>query len=194
MKPSGTTKPHMIIMVGIPGSGKSYFAEKFAETFKSPVINFGRIHKTLFANPKFDEIEEIIVKKAADYMLSEMLKTGRTIIFKGPTGKKSDRIEIAKKARSSGYDPIFVWVQTDSVTARKRATKSIDGRPPMTDVRFDNYLKQFSAPHASERAVVISGKHTYNSQLKIVLKSIVKPPEQPTFTNNFVPKNQKLIQ
>ena len=194
MKPSGNTKPHIIIMVGIPGSGKSYFAEKFGETFKSPVINFSRIHRTLFVDPKFNESEDAVVKKAADYMLGEMLKTGRTIIFKGPTGKKSDRIELAKKARSSGYDPIFVWVQTDSVTARKRATKSIDGRPPMTDAKFDNYLKQFSAPHASERAVVISGKHTYNAQLKIVLKSIIKPPEKPAFINNFAPKNQKLIQ
>ena len=192
MKPPTTAKPHMIIMVGIPGAGKSFFAERFAKTFKSPIINIEKIHQTLFINPKYDEIEKNIVKNSAEYLLNELFKTGKTIIYDGPANKKAERTEISKNVRKAGYEPIFVWVQTDSVTAKKRSTKAVGSQPLMTNAEFENCLKQFNALQPNEQAVVISGKHTYNAQLKIVLKSIVNPPRQTNLNKSTT--NNRLIQ
>ena len=183
MEQPNSSRPHIIVMVGIPGSGKSFFADRFAETFKSPIISFNKLHQALFSNPKYDQAEYTIVKQAADYMLDEILKTGKIVVYEGLSNQRNDRSTIVKKVQDYGYDPIFVWVQTESTTAKRRSTKSIDGRPPMSEEEFDKKLKQFNPPSANEYAVVISGKHTYNTQLKAVLKSIITPPPKPNSPN-----------
>ena len=181
MKPTDGSKPHIIIMVGIPGSGKCFFANQFAATFKSPIVSFKRLRSELFNTPTFSPDEDIRINQVANYMLDEVFKTGRTIIYEGLSNQRNERTEIARRSRDAGYDPMFVWVQTEPASAQRRSTKPTDGQPAMTLEQFETRVKQFSPPHISECAVVISGKHTYNSQLKTVLKSIVAPPPKPVF-------------
>jgi len=175
MKPLSLNKPHLIIMVGIPGSGKSFFADNFSDSFKAPIISLDNVRQKLFATPKYDKSEDDIVNRVALYMLNEMLKTERTVIFDGNTSSRKDRDPIVKKAKSIGYEPLFVWVQTEPITAKKRAIKLIDGKFKLTPEQFDAKLKQFEIPVRTDSTIVISGKHTYPSQLKIVLKHLVEP-------------------
>lgn len=172
MKPLNLTSPHLIIMVGIPGSGKSFFAEHFASTFNAPYISFEKTRDELFKEQTGDNSQQIIVSRANSLLLSELLKTGQTIIYEGLTDAASVRLELARIARSKNYQPLFVWVQTESLSAKERATKVTRGKLSMTIDQFDARLRHFTAPGSSEKAVVISGKHTYPSQLKIVLKRL----------------------
>ncbi len=183
MKPTDAVKPRIVIMVGIPGSGKSFFAERFSETFRAPLISLHKIKQEL------PDGLDGSAKKILDYALGETLKTGKIIIYEGHTIKRSDRAEVAKKAYAAGYDPIFVWVQTEVNDAKKRST-----RPGgLSNDEFDNKLRQFSPPHTSERFVVISGKHTYSTQLKAISKSIITPASEPIKLNTPVKKGRVLI-
>jgi len=184
MKPSGITKPHLIVMVGIPSSGKSFFAEHFAETFKAPIINFDKLRKEIFTNPTFTEDEDKIIFNVSNYMMDEVFKTKRTVIYEGQTNLRADRIAISKKARDADYETLFIWVQTETASAKKRALKSSIEKPALSSDEFDYKLKHFSAPHKNEKAIVISGKHTYASQLKIVLKHLIQPHHEENKQNN----------
>ncbi|MEP7205079.1 MAG: AAA family ATPase [Candidatus Saccharibacteria bacterium] len=175
MKSLSLTKPHVIVMVGIPGSGKSYFADRFAETFNAPLISYGRIRDELFNVPTYNDDENTIIGRVSDYMLGELYKTHRTFIYEGPADSRTERQAIARLARTVGYEALFVWVQTESATAQSRVKKAVHGKVTISPAQFDSALKHFSAPHASEKAIVISGKHTYASQLRIVLKRLVEP-------------------
>lgn len=171
MKPLSSNKPHMIVVVGIPGSGKSFFAEHFAATFKAPLISYDRLRTELTT----DCDDNVIAGNIANYLLEEVLKTGRTVVYDGQTDLRTERALVAKKSRDSGYEPLFIWVQTESVTAKKRATKPNPDKTNLSIEQFDIKFRRFSPPHQTEKAIVISGKHTYNSQLKIVLKHLVEP-------------------
>lgn len=180
MKSLSLNKPHLIIMVGIPGSGKSFFAEHFSSTFKAPFIDLNRLRNNLFSNPNFSEQEDQITKNVSDYMLEQILKTNQTVIYEGLTDRRAERVEIVRKAREAGYESLIIWVQTEPVTAKKRATtKSNDNQ--ISSEMFNEKIKRFSPPHPSEKAVVISGKHTYTSQLKIALIRLAskKPAPRP---------------
>ncbi|NCQ53838.1 hypothetical protein AUK57_00935 [Candidatus Saccharibacteria bacterium CG2_30_41_52] len=188
MKPLSLSKPHVIVTVGIPGSGKSFFAEHFAATFKAPLISGERIRKELFGDKQRSDEQTAISNKITNYLLEEVLKTGRTIVLDSQTDLRSERAVITKKSRDYDYDPLFIWVQTEPTTAKKRATKS-----NLTADQFESKLKRFSAPHIAEKPIVISGKHTYSSQMKIVLKHLVEPrshaiepivPTRPMMTRN----------
>lgn len=195
MKSSETTKPHLIIMVGIPRSGKSFFAEHFADTFKAPIISFDGLRNEIFTNPSYSNDEDEIISKVANHVLGEVLKTKRTVIYEGQTSLRADRIVISKKARDAGYEPLFIWVQTETIAARKRATTTSIEKPALSIDDFNIKLKQFSAPHQNEKAIVISGKHTYASQLKIVLKHLIQPRTDGTERISITrsPKNRNFL-
>jgi predicted kinase len=161
MKHLSLTKPHVIVMVGIPGSGKTFFAEKFAETFHAPYVNYGKI--AALAGESADQLME--------YQLNELLKTGQSVIVEGNTDTRTARIELAKKARAAGYEPLLVWVQTDLATAKARAAKTSG----LTGDDYDKAVKRFTAPTPPEKPVVLSGKHTSATQAKVILQRLSAP-------------------
>lgn len=160
MKSLSLNQPHAIVMVGIPGSGKSTFAEKFSHTFNAPFVDIDQIV------PRARDIS------AADELLllqiQEILRTKSSIVVEADASSRVRRTELAKFFRENNYEPLFVWVQTDPETAKQRSAKQKKIHPD----NFAVALKQFSPPHPAEKALVISGKHTYASQAKIILKRL----------------------
>jgi len=170
MKSLSLTKPHLIVVVGVPGSGKTFFAEKFADTFNAPYINTEKIAELSGGDAS-------ICKNLANYYLDELLKTKQSIVIEGGCDTRADRADIARKARGAGYESLVTWVQTDPVTAKNRSTRrsaNKTNRIYSTD-EYDRLAKRFTAPNAAEMPLVISGKHTYATQAKVVLKRLSAP-------------------
>lgn len=169
MKSLSLNQPHVIVMVGVPGSGKTFFAEKFAETFHAPYLNRDRINELVNDAALADELVML--------QFEEFLKTRHTLILEGPTGTRTERAEIVKLARRAGYATLFVWVQTDPTAAKMRSVrpaKDSDYQAISSD-EYNNRLERFNPPHAIEKPVVISGKHTYATQVRVVLKRLSGP-------------------
>lgn len=158
----------MIIMVGLPGSGKSFFAEKFAETFSAPFVCEQKI--AALCNDKTGDM--------IDLMLGELFKTKQSIIFEGASDVRAERIILAKRARQAGYEPLFVWVQVDSLTAKDRSVGTKPGF--ISPEEFERAERRFAPPSTIEKPLVISGKHTYASQAKVVLKKLSSPRTEAT--------------
>jgi len=193
MKTLKLNKPHVIMMLGIPGAGKSYFAKKFAETFETPIISFGDISKKLFAT-KAGRTKNIALKRVGTLMANELLKTGQTFVYDGNFDNKAERKEFVSLAQKAGFNTSLIWVQTESATAKERVTK----KRQMSVEEFVSAVEHFAAPQGPEKPIVVSGKHTYASQLRIVLKYLTqeraghKPtrtdPTQETFNRRIAIK------
>lgn len=160
MKSLSLNQPHAIIMVGIPGSGKTTFAEKFAHTFNAPFVDIDQILARARDETAADELLLLHLK--------EIMRTKSSLIIEADASSRVRRTELSKFLRDNNYQPLYVWVQTDVETAKQRSARSKKLLPE----EHASALRQFSAPHESEKAVVISGKHTYASQAKIILKRL----------------------
>ena len=169
MKPLNLSRPHLVVLVGIPGSGKTAFADRFAETFQAPFINPSALQQIAFASQYGNKEHEVKAQALAGVMITELFKTKQTIIYEESTGSRRARQELAQQANKAGYTPLFVWVQTDVAEANRRATRRVKDKVSMTPEEFEQAVRRFTVPVASEKAVVISGKHTYAAQLKNVL-------------------------
>ncbi|MDB5163196.1 MAG: hypothetical protein JWN28_804 [Candidatus Saccharibacteria bacterium] len=165
MKPITPASPHVIIMVGIPGSGKSTFAEHFADTFKAPIINESRI--AYDAGLDSQQTEAVF-----SLLLNELLKVERTFLIETTTLSKIRRAALTATITKAGYKPLLVWVQTEPLEAKRRALKPQPAGSGMSEADFNAAYAAFQAPSAQDKAVVISGKHTYATQLKVVLKKL----------------------
>ena len=155
------SRPYAIMMVGVPGSGKSFFASQFAETFHAPYVDSLAIEKLSRDGEAAGELIGL--------MLGELVKTTQSFVFEGNSDSRVRRTEFARWARAKGYHPLFIWVQADQRTALKRSLKG-----GMTRDTFAAIMREFSAPHEDEKAIVISGRHTYASQARVVLAVLSK--------------------
>lgn len=172
MKSLHLQKPHLLVVVGIPGAGKSFFATQFADTFNVPFIHYRDI-QTLPATA----LDEKTTAEFAGMLFRELIKTGQTILIEGPGASRTERTGLAQQARAAGYVPLFIWVQTEPTTARTRAVKGVRGSDyqPIPEDIFNAELTRFTPLHETEKPVVVSGKHTYATQAKVVLKRLVEP-------------------
>lgn len=160
MKSLHLTRPHAIMMVGIPGSGKSFFARQFADTFGAPYLDSLSVEQ-------FSRDSEAS-GQLIGLFLEELAKTKQTFLYEGNGDTRTGRTEFARWARGHGYQPLFIWVQADQATSLSRSLRagSLDRE------QFAGIIRQFSPPHPDEKALVISGKHTYASQAKVVLSRL----------------------
>ena len=148
--------PHAIIVIGIPGSGKTSFASQFAKTFHAPYIDAQAV-----AAHARDTAASVAL---LTYYFDELAKTKQAFVYEPATGSRVDRAEFSKWAHDAGYEPLIVWVQTDEQTAAQRSR-----RAGLSTEEFATKKRQFTAPNAREKVVVVSGKHTPASQIKAVL-------------------------
>lgn len=154
-------RPHAIMMVGIPGSGKSFFARQFSDMFKIPYFDFNAIGQLTHDHVSTDELIATL--------LTEFVKTEQTFIFEGDSLSQDRRTDFMKWSKANGYVPLFVWVQTTPDASRSRALRS--GMSPEV---FDEQLSQFDPPKDNEKPAVISGRHTYTTQARVVLTHIAR--------------------
>ncbi len=180
MKSLSLEQPHAIVMVGIPGSGKTFFAQKFADTFHAPFLEQAILEQYV--------TDETVIEGLVNHFITEFIKTKQSIVLEVDTDSRARRSELARQLKSSGYTPLFVWVQTDADAASMRTLKT---RGMSVDEHFTRY-KRFSPPHSSEHALVISGKHTYASQAKIILKKL-SAPRANISTHRIPPARGKII-
>lgn len=183
MKSLSLSRPLVMMVIGIPGAGKSFFARQFSDTFNAPVISFDHLRYAIYEEPTHSKAEEATLQYLAEYQIGELLKTHKTFIIDGGMNAKVDRLKVEKLAREAGYGTLVIWVQTDEPTSRLRATKRKEGRKgdewntSIAPEQFESYVKRLTPPSPAETLVVISGKHTYATQAKVILKKLVSPRE-----------------
>lgn len=187
MKPLTPSMPHLIVVMGIPGAGKTQFAEHFAKMFQAPYVDANKLQK--FSGATNQQTEQLAL-----YTLREVSKAQRTFVYEGPTYSRAHRQAVAKLIHDAHFKPLFVWVQTDSVEAKKRVMRN----KSHSSEAFEALLDQFQVPIAAEKPIVISGKHTFATQVKMVLKHIssnTRPPvqEQPQQPSKPAPRSTRSI-
>lgn len=184
MKSLSLSRPLVIMIIGLPGSGKSFFGRQFAEMFGAPIVSTDFFRHTLSPESAYDVAEDTLVGVLVTNEITELMKTKKTFIIDGGMNTRNARFAVERAAMAQGYGKLTVWVQTDEPTSHLRSTKRSSRRQgdalnsSMDSASFERYKKQFSMPHRSENIAVISGKHTFTTQARIILKKLVAPREE----------------
>jgi predicted kinase len=181
MEASGLSaaQPLLILVVGIPGSGKSFFARQFAESYKFFYIDSGRYESELEGlHSSNQEISEV-AKKLANATYEQALKCFKHIVLEGSFNSAREREDMLSKAKKAGFGTLIAWVQTDEETAQARALNRDRRRADdknsleINQDEFNHIAKSFQNPNPKKEVfVVVSGKHDFKSQSVVVLKKI----------------------
>jgi predicted kinase len=169
------TKPLLILLYGYPGSGKTYFARQLAEHFQAAHLHSERIRGELFERPHYDKEEDAVIAQLMDYMTGEFLSAGLSVIYDGNSSRAAQRRILRDMARKYRAQPVQIWLQIDTESAYNR-TQSRDRRRaddkyagPNDRATFERIAGAMQNPQ-NEDYIVVSGKHTFDSQLSAFVK------------------------
>ena len=155
-------KLRAVLVFGAPGSGKTTFAEKFAKKFNLAYYNLDDIREEYnFSHEAILSILEIITRAKQSIVIEGELKT------------EKDRTEIRNILRAQGYKPSLVWVQTDFNTIKIRLKSKHKTIKKAKEI-YNAAVAEMEAPADFEKPVILSGKHTFETQTKHALAGLAK--------------------
>lgn len=171
------TKPLLILLYGFPGAGKTYFARQLCDQLQAAHVHGDRIRSELFEQPRYDREENDVVNHLMDYMTGEFLNAGMSVIYDTNAMRLSQRRQLRDLARKVGAQPILIWQQIDTESAFLRAAKR-DRRksddkfsPAINRQTFERIAINMQNPQ-NEDYIVLSGKHTFTTQLSALMKRL----------------------
>lgn len=162
MMEGNKNQPRALLMFGAPCCGKTTFSEKFAKRFNMTIFNLEDI-----------AAQYNIGKKMVFIILTEVARTGQNLIIESHLETEKAREEVRNILRKAGYLPSTIWIQTDTLTIRSRL-KSRYGSIPAAKEAYETALNELEPPTGIEQPIIISGKHTFETQLKHVLAGLAK--------------------
>lgn len=161
MEGNRRTKPRAILVFGAPCSGKTTFCEKFSRRFKAPYYNLASLRD-----------EAGFTEKQLHVILEAISKTGQNIVIEGGIDTEAERQAVRKLLKDCGYSPALVWIQTDINTLKSRLKLKFKSAIKARD-EYEARVKLMEAPTDTEKAIILSGKHTFDTQLAHVLAQLV---------------------
>ena len=172
--------PLLIILLGYPGSGKSYFSQKLSEKIGAVRINGDALRIALAGSIKkvrdmqthhLNQFEGYI-NNSFLYDIRQVLRVGDSVICDMDNHKKSGRRAFEKIAKEFGVTPVIVWIRTPWSVALKR-TKT---RKPADDSRrfsikeaprlMQEHMVHFDEPTFRENKIEIDGTVTFDEQFR----------------------------
>lgn len=165
-------------MYGFPGSGKSYVARNLASAITMAHVSADRIRSELFQQPRYDAQENAIVQHLMNYMTTEFLGAGVSVVYDFNAARAGQRRALRELAKKNKAEYLLVWLQIDPDTAfartQERDRRTSDDRfaQPIDQAAFNKETANMQNPQVSEPYMVISGKHSFVTQKNAVINKL----------------------
>jgi predicted kinase len=148
-------QPALILVLGLPGSGKTTLAKKISQELGLPLLVKDDLKVMLFDVYGWKDREES--KKAGtasykimDYVIEEQLRCGNSLVVEGTFSPVYDEAKFKKwqEKYSPGYAQVYCYADADTIRQRfsKRATTDnrhvshIEGKEGLQNL--ENYIRQ----------------------------------------------------
>ena len=141
--PEPVAKPALVIVSGLPGTGKSYFSRKLAERLPSAVIESDALRKQLFPTPTYSAEESHRLFNACHRLIEELLGKGVPVILDATNLVEHHREPLYRIARRLGAKLIIVRVEAPRELVRQRLQSRAEGinREDKSDAGWSIYQR-----------------------------------------------------
>ena len=109
----------VVIVFGLPGSGKSYFAVRLAEKLGAEYINSDRLRKEMFEERTYSDKEKAAVYAGMKKKMHEVLHDSGKLVLDGTFFRKQTRDEFEQSIANRTV-PFFIEMKATDKIARER--------------------------------------------------------------------------
>ena len=164
--------PVMLIIVGLPGSGKTQLARRLARKLKIHAVHAEKVRLGLRKQLGQSPVPGQLVNKVCLLLLEEFARLKLSVVCDLNTQTQAQRQELYKLAQRYKLQPLVIYQQVDRQTSWLRyqglqnAKKGLDMEAHRR--RFQSLADRLEPP-AIEQTIAVSGLHTLEAQLQIIL-------------------------
>ena len=139
--PEPVIKPVLIIISGLPGTGKSHFSRQLANKLPSLILESDYLRKKLFTSPTYTSSENQRLFSACHFLIEEFLKSGITVIFDATNLIEHNREVLYRIADRAQVKPIVVQVDAPRHIVQKRLSARTETPNPKenSDANWQTY-------------------------------------------------------
>ncbi len=125
--PPRRAHPFLVLLSGLPGSGKSYFSQELAKRFPLAHLNSDALRRRLFARPTHSAAESARLFAAVHALIDRLLSRGVSVILDATSLKEAHRSPLYEIAEGTGAGLIIVQTEAPPAVARERLEKRARG-------------------------------------------------------------------
>ena len=120
--PGATSVTALIVMIGLPGSGKSHFARQLSQRYPAAVLDSDALRATLFPGPEHSPLENRRLFPAMHLVIDRLLSRRVSVIVDATNLKEASRKPYYAIARRRGARLLLVrtWAPPAIVKERLR--------------------------------------------------------------------------
>jgi len=160
----------IIIVFGLPGSGKSYFASKLAKRLEAKYVNSDVIRKQLFAVRKYSEEEKMKVYEVMIRAMKKAIQKDENIVLDATFYTEYIRNKFSKSAEVFKEKIIFIEVRTDENIRADRL--SLSREHSEADYSIYLHIKKVFEPLRSEHLILRSTQENIKEMMGVALNYI----------------------
>jgi predicted kinase len=141
--PEPVVKPAFVAVSGLPGTGKSYFCAKLAESLPFVILESDALRKTLFSPPSYSPEESARLFKTLHLLIEKLLKKGIPLILDATNLSERDRERLYNIADRLDARLILVRMEAppELVYKRLKARKNGANAGNNSDADWEVYRK-----------------------------------------------------
>jgi predicted kinase len=110
----------ILIIFGLPGTGKSYFSKHMADEIEAVHLNTDIVRKNIGKQGQYDDnSKKLVYNKLMEEMIAQVQK-GRNVILDGTFQKKSARNKFFLAAKQLGQQVHFIEMKANDQTIKER--------------------------------------------------------------------------
>ncbi len=139
--PGSTAKPVIIVVSGLPGTGKTYFSGRLAERLGYTVLESDALRKVLFSPPSYSPVESQRLFGAIHVLIEKLLKKGVSLILDATNLSERHREQLYNIADRAGAGMGMVRVEAPPEVVRRRLESRTDDPDNRSDAGWLNYKR-----------------------------------------------------
>lgn len=125
--PEPVANPVLIVISGLPGTGKSYFSRKLAQRLPSVIVESDILRKRLFSSLTYSAQESHRLFQACHRLIEELLSSGISVILDATNLVEHHRERLYHIAHRLRLKLIIVQVEAPLELVRQRLRGRVEG-------------------------------------------------------------------
>jgi predicted kinase len=165
---SGASGPGLIILSGLPGTGKTTFARSLRSLLAFEHIETDALRRELYREPRYTPREHAAVFAAAEYHASQAIRAGRIALVDATNLQRSGRARFLRLARREGCPLVAVRVLAPDDAVRQRLSEPRGGHSQAGLGVFE--LMRGRAETFTSPVIVVDTRFSLGPSLRVVAR------------------------
>jgi len=143
--PEPAAEPALIVVSGLPGTGKTYLCSKLAERLPFVILESDALRKSLFAAPSYSARESFQLFRAVHRLINRLLEKGISLILDATNLSERNREYLYSIADRLDVKLVLVRVEASPEVVRQRLEERKEGSGSNSDADWGIYRKMRSS-------------------------------------------------